>query len=123
MNASLSAPGPSVAQRQGFSLRQLFSRQRVVNFLKVILPFAVLASFFPDVALAAGAGAGKDMLKAGDADVKATAGSGSTLVKWIILGEVLVGGVMYLATKNLKYLGGFIVLSILFTVGMKVAGY
>ncbi|WP_304621563.1 type IV conjugative transfer system pilin TraA, partial [Serratia sp. ME43] len=50
MNALLSAQGPSVAQRQGFSLRKLFSRQRVVNFLKVILPFAVLASFFPEVA-------------------------------------------------------------------------
>ncbi|WP_370530081.1 type IV conjugative transfer system pilin TraA, partial [Serratia sp. ME43] len=40
-----------------------------MNFLKVILPFAVLASFFPEVALAAG---GKDMLQSGDADVKAT---------------------------------------------------
>ncbi|MDY0768538.1 MULTISPECIES: type IV conjugative transfer system pilin TraA [Serratia] len=122
MNASLSAQGLSVAQRQGFSLRKLFSRQRVVNFLKVILPFAVLASFFPEVALAAGAG-GKDMLKSGDADVKATAGSGSTMVRWIIVTEVLVGAVMYMATKNLKYLSGFIVVSVLIAVGMKVAGY
>ncbi|MFE8665864.1 type IV conjugative transfer system pilin TraA [Serratia nevei] len=121
MNASLSAQGSSVAQRQGFSLRKLFSRQRVVNFLKVILPFAVLASFFPEVALAAGGG--KDMLQSGDADVKATAGSGSTMVRWIIAAEVLVGAVMYMATKNLKYLSGFIVISVLITVGMKVAGY
>ena len=120
MNASLSAQGSSVAQRQGFSLRKLFSRQRVVNFLKVILPFAVLASFFPELALAAG---GKDMLQSGDADVKATAGSGSTMVKWIVLVEVLVGAVMYMATKNLKYLSGFIVVSVLIAVGMKVAGY
>lgn len=121
MNASLSAQGSSVAQRQGFSLRKLFSRQRVVSFLKVILPFAVLASFFPEVALAAGGG--KDMLQSGDADVKATAGSGSTMVRWIIVTEVLVGAVMYMATKNLKYLSGFIVVSVLIAVGMKVAGY
>lgn len=121
MNASLSAQGPAVAQNKGFSLSKMFSRQRVVNFLKFLLPMAVLAAFFPQVALAAGAGA--DMLKPGDATVKATAGSGSTMYKWIILGEVVAGLVLYVLTHSFKFLFGFIILSIIGNVGMKVAGY
>ena len=119
MNASLSAQGPAVAQSQGFSLSKMFSRQRVVNFLKFLLPMAVLATFFPQGALAAGA----DMLKPGDATVKATAGSGSTMYKWIILGEVVAGLVLYVLTHSFKFLFGFIILSIIGNVGMKVAGY
>ncbi|BEL97558.1 type IV conjugative transfer system pilin TraA [Serratia ureilytica] len=121
MNASLSAQGPSVAQRQGFSLRQLFSRQRVVNFLKLVLPFAVLTALFPQLALAAGASG--DLLKTGDDTVKQTAGSGSTMYKWIILGEVLTGLCLYVFTHSFKFLFGFIILSIIGNVGMKVAGY
>lgn len=121
MNASLIAQGRAIASRQGFSLRKMFSRHRVVSFLKFLLPMAVLAALFPQVVLAAGASG--DLLKSGDATVKQTAGSGSTMYKWIILGEVVAGLVLYILTHSFKFLFGFIILSIIGNVGMKVAGY
>ncbi|HBZ2909743.1 TPA: type IV conjugative transfer system pilin TraA, partial [Klebsiella pneumoniae] len=54
---------------------------------------------------------------------KGTFGKDSSVVKWVILAEVLVGAVMYMTTKNLKFLAGFAILSVFVTVGMSVAGY
>ncbi|PVF84822.1 pilin [Klebsiella aerogenes] len=41
----------------------------------------------------------------------------------MILAEVIVGGIMYMMTKNVKFLAGFAILSVFVTVGMSVAGY
>lgn len=100
--------------------RRLFSRPAVMKLLKFILPFTVLASLFPQVVFAT---AGTDLMVGGNASVAATFGSKSSIVKWIILAEVLVGATLYMATKNLKYLSGFAIVSIVISVGMKVAGY
>ncbi|HCS2033599.1 TPA: conjugal transfer protein TraA, partial [Shigella sonnei] len=37
--------------------------------------------------------------------------------------EVLVGAVMYMMTKNVKFLVGFAILSVFIAVGMSVAGF
>lgn len=79
---------------------------------------ALLLAFFPEVACATG-----DLLKPGDAAVRATTGAESTMYKWIILGEVLAGMVLYVLTHSFKFLFGFIILSIIGNVGMKVAWY
>ncbi|NCG53643.1 type IV conjugative transfer system pilin TraA [Serratia fonticola] len=122
MITALSAQGNSITPSKGKSLfRKLFCRTSVIKALKTILPFAVLAAFFPQLALAAGSGT--DLLQSGDADVKATIGSNSVAMKWLIAIEVVVGTVLYIATKNLKYLSGFIVVSILLAVGFRVAGF
>lgn len=56
MNA-VSIQGNNVVNGKGNSLfRKLFSRTSVIKALKSILPFAVLAAFFPQLALAAGTG-------------------------------------------------------------------
>lgn len=99
--------------------RRLFSRPAVMKLLKFFLPFTVLASLFPQVVFATGT----DLMVGGNASVAATFGSKSSIVKWIILAEVLVGATLYMATKNLKYLSGFAIVSIVISVGMKVAGY
>lgn len=97
-----------------------FSRKRVINFLSVILPVAVLSLFFSEAAMATG---GKDLMAAGKDTVKKTFGSDSTVIGWVILAEVIVGGVMYLMTKNVKFLFGFAILCVFVNVGMGVAGY
>ena len=62
-------------------------------------------------------------MASGNETVKGTFGKDSSVVKWVILAEVLVGAVMYMTTKNLKFLAGFAILSVFVTVGMSVAGY
>lgn len=101
--------------------KKKFSKLGFLKALKVALPVAAVAAFFPETVLAAGAG--KDLMSSGDETVKGTFGKDSSVVKWVILSEVLVGAVMYMTTKNLKFLAGFAILSVFVTVGMSVAGY
>ncbi|MEZ6878634.1 type IV conjugative transfer system pilin TraA [Enterobacter sp. KBR-315C3_2022] len=101
--------------------KKKFTRLGFLKALKVALPVAAVAAFFPETVLAAGAG--KDLMSSGDETVKGTFGKDSSVVKWVILAEVLVGAVMYMTTKNLKFLAGFAILSVFVTVGMSVAGY
>lgn len=42
--------------------------------------------------------------------------------KWVVLAEVLVGAVMYMMTKNVKFLAGFAIISVFIAVGMAVVG-
>ncbi|MFT2798515.1 type IV conjugative transfer system pilin TraA [Serratia sp. N21D137] len=110
MNA---APAPASKKK--------FSKVDLLKALKFGLPIAAVATAFPETVMAAGAG--KDLMASGDSTVKGTFGSESSMVKWVILAEVLVGGVMYMTTKNLKFLAGFAILSVFIAIGMTVAGY
>lgn len=101
--------------------KKKFGKVELLKALKYALPVATVAAFFPETVLAAGAG--KDLMSSGDDTVKGTFGKDSSVVKWVILAEVLVGAVMYMTTKNLKFLAGFAILSVFVTVGMSVAGY
>ena len=82
--------------------------------------FTCLMMLFPELAMAAGKG---DLMAKGQETVKATFGKNSSIVKWIVLAEVLVGAVMYMMTKNIKFLVGFAILSVFIAVGMSVAGF
>ncbi|CAM3871821.1 type IV conjugative transfer system pilin TraA [Klebsiella variicola subsp. variicola] len=64
-----------------------------------------------------------DLMKSGDATVKGTFGKSSSVVKWVVLAEVVAGGIMYMMTKNVKFLFGFAIISTFITIGMSVAGY
>ncbi len=119
--STLVADGCVSSKRSMFSkVTKMFSRKKVVNFLSVILPVAVLGLLFSDAAMATG---GKDLMASGKDTVKKTFGSDSTVLGWVILAEVIVGGVMYMMTKNVKFLFGFAILIVFTTVGMNVAGY
>jgi type IV conjugative transfer system pilin TraA len=83
------------------------------------LPAAVLMMFFPQLAMAA---QGQDLMASGNTTVKATFGKDSSVVKWVVLAEVLVGAVMYMMTKNVKFLAGFAIISVFIAVGMAVVG-
>ncbi|AYU97824.1 MULTISPECIES: type IV conjugative transfer system pilin TraA [Enterobacteriaceae] len=101
--------------------KKKLSKVALLKALKFALPVAALAAFFPETVLASTAG--KDLMASGNETVKGTFGKDSSVVKWVILAEVLVGAVMYMTTKNLKFLAGFAILSVFIAVGMSVAGY
>ncbi|CAM3775233.1 type IV conjugative transfer system pilin TraA [Rahnella bruchi] len=121
MNTSLKVQATAVSENTRYSYPRLFLLKKSLIAMKTLLPAAVLAAFFPDVVIAAGAG--KDLMQSGDASVKATFGSDSSIVKWVVLAEVLVGAIMYMMTKNVKFLAGFAILSVFIAIGMSVAGY
>ncbi len=63
-----------------------------------------------------------DLMKSGDATVKGTFGKQSSVVKWVVLAEVVAeSGIMYMMTKNVKFLFGFAIISTFITIGMSVA--
>ena len=96
-----------------------FSKIALLNVMKFAFTFAALVVSFPEIASASS----NDLMAKGNSTVKDTFGKDSSVVKWVILAEVLVGAVMYMTTKNLKFLAGFAILSVFITVGMSVAGY
>ena len=129
MDAVLSVQGASapVRNKSFFSkftrLKKYFSfrpsRLNMLRLARAVIPAAVLMMFFPQLAMASG---GQDLMASGNSTVKATFGKDSSVVKWVILAEVLVGAVMYMMTKNVKFLAGFAIVSVFITVGMTVAG-
>lgn len=68
------------------------------------------------------AGAAKDLLKPGDDAVKATFGQDSSLMKWLLIGEVVIAIATYIGTRSFKVLGGIIVLSVFINVAFAIIG-
>ncbi|MCQ5503501.1 type IV conjugative transfer system pilin TraA, partial [Escherichia coli] len=93
----------------------------MLRLARAVIPAAVLMMFFPQLAMAAGS-SGQDLMQSGNSTVKATFGKDSSVVKWVVLAEVLVGAVMYMMTKNVKFLAGFAIISVFIAVGMAVVG-
>lgn len=77
-----------------------FTRLNMLRLVRAVIPVAVLMMLFPELAMAAGKG---DLMAKGNDTVKATFGKDSSIVKWVVLAEVLVGAVMYMMTKNVKF--------------------
>ncbi|HDZ1003894.1 TPA: type IV conjugative transfer system pilin TraA [Klebsiella variicola] len=121
MNAVLSVQGSAVSEKTKPSfLSRVFNKKKALKVAKVALPVAAVAAFFPDAAMATTTAT--DLMKSGDATVKGTFGKQSSVVKWVVLAEV-VAGIMYMMTKNVKFLFGFAIISTFITIGMSVAGY
>jgi type IV conjugative transfer system pilin TraA len=121
MNAVLSVQDTAVSEETKPSfLSRVFNKKKALKVAKVALPVAAVA-FFPDAAMATTTAT--DLMKSGDATVKGTFGKSSSVVKWVVLAEVVAGGIMYMMTKNVKFLFGFAIISTFITIGMSVAGY
>ncbi|HDR2357222.1 TPA: type IV conjugative transfer system pilin TraA, partial [Enterobacter roggenkampii] len=80
--------------------RKKSSKVALLKTLKFALPVAALAAFFPETVLATTTKS-KDLMAAGNETVKDTFGKDSSVVKWVILAEVIVGAIMYMTTKNI----------------------
>lgn len=120
MNAVSSVQGIAVPEKSKPSfLSRVFSKKTALKTLKYALPAVAVAALFPQVAMATAT----DLMKSGDTTVKGTFGKSSSVVKWVVLAEVIVGAIMYMTTKNIKFLAGFAILSVFISVGMTVAGY
>ncbi len=116
MNTVLSVQGASApVEKKSFFSK--FTRLNMLRLARAVIPAAVLMMFFPQLALAR-PGAGQDLMQSGNSTVKATFGKDSSVVKWVVLAEVLVGAVMYMMTKNVKFLAGFAIISVFIAVGM-----
>lgn len=121
MNAVLSVQGASAPVKKK-SFFSKFTRLNMLRLARAVIPAAVLMMFFPHLAMAAGSSSGQDLMASGNTTVKATFGKDSSVVKWVVLAEVLVGAVMYMMTKNVKFLAGFAIISVFIAVGMAVVG-
>ncbi|WP_413620526.1 type IV conjugative transfer system pilin TraA [Klebsiella pneumoniae] len=113
MNAVLSVQGSAVPEKTKPSfMSRVFNKKKALKAAKVALPVAAVATT-----------TATDLMKSGDATVKGTFGKQSSVVKWVVLAEVVAGGIMYMMTKNVKFLFGFAIISTFITIGMSVAGY
>ena len=110
MDAVLSVQGASAPVKKK-SFFSKFTRLNMLRLARAVIPAAVLMMFFPQLAMAASS-SGQDLMASGNNTVKATFGKDSSIVKWIVLAEVLVGAVMYMMTKNVKFLAGFAIISV-----------
>lgn len=116
MNTVLSVQGASApVEKKSFFSK--FTRLNMLRLVRAVIPVAVLMMLFPELAMAAGKGT--DLMAKGQETVKATFGKDSSIVKWVVLAEVLVGAVMYMMTKNVKFLVGFAILSVFIAVGIR----
>ncbi len=92
MNTILSVQGAS-APVEKKSFFSKFTRLNMLRLARAVIPAAVLMMFFPQLAMAA-QGAGQDLMQS----------------------------VMYMMTKNVKFLAGFAIISVFIAVGMAVVG-
>ena len=113
MDAFLSVQGASAPVKKK-SFFSKFTRLNMLRLVRAVIPVAVLMMLFPELAMAAGKG---DLMAKGN-----DTGKDSSIVKWVVLAEVLVGAVMYMMTKNVKFLVGFAIISVFIAVGMSVVG-
>ncbi|EIA5400684.1 type IV conjugative transfer system pilin TraA [Escherichia coli] len=123
MDAVLSVQGASAPVKKK-SFFSKFTRLNMLRLARAVIPAAVLMMFFPQLAMAAQGQdlMAQDLMASGNTTVKATFGKDSSVVKWVVLAEVLVGAVMYMMTKNVKFLAGFAIISVFIAVGMAVVG-
>jgi type IV conjugative transfer system pilin TraA len=63
-----------------------------------------------------------DLLKPGDAAVKGTFGKDSSLMTWLLIGEVVTAILAYVISKNVKLLFGVIVLSVFINIAFAIIG-
>ncbi|MDX9668652.1 type IV conjugative transfer system pilin TraA [Pseudomonas sp. P5_152] len=102
-------------------IHTMFSKPR--NYVAELRATKVLLAFLLSLGVigVAHATGGTDMLSSAAAPVSKTFGAGSTMAKWLILAEVIVGTIMYIKTKNMMLLMGAIVVVVFTSVGFGLA--
>lgn len=92
--------------------------KKVMHFMVM---FALTCALFLVMAHGCWA-AGSDLLKPGDETVKATFGQDSSMMTWLLIGEVVTGILAYVISKNIKVLFGVIVLSVFINIAFAIIG-
>lgn len=97
-------------------IKNLMTNKKVMHF---IVMFALTCALF--LVMAHGCLAA-DLLQPGDTTVKDTFGQDSSLMTWLLIGEVVTGILAYVITKNIKILFGVIVLSVFINIAFAIIG-
>ena len=114
MELSIKAKGISVFKKVKSAITGMNQARRMAGG---IIP-AIAAMLFSSGVLAAG----EDLMAPGKEAVNATFGADSSIAKWIILAEVIVGIITYIKTKNMFMLFGIAVVIVFTTIGFGLAG-
>lgn len=109
LNTEASLNKPSVLQR--VMRRPAMVYFGVVAFLTAALFLVTGDSSFAD-----------DLLKPGNAAMNDTVGKDSSVMRWLLMLEVLSAIFGYIVTRNLKVLGGIVGLSIFITICYAIIG-
>lgn len=88
--------------------------KKVTNFILLFFIVSALAIIMAHGCWAA------DLLKAGDTTVKDTFGQDSSLMTWLLIGEVVTATLSYVATKNIKVLFGVILISVFINIAFAI---
>ncbi|UJD92292.1 type IV conjugative transfer system pilin TraA (plasmid) [Rahnella aquatilis] len=113
MELSIKAKGISVFKKVKSTFSEINQARKVAGG---IIP-AIAAMLFCSNAFAEG----KDLMAPGKETVSATFGADSSIAKWIILAEVIVGIITYIKTKNMFMLFGIAVVIVFTTIGFGLA--
>jgi type IV conjugative transfer system pilin TraA len=100
-------------------LNNNLSRKRMIHLMVM---FALTCALFLVMMHGSWAADAKDLLQPGDETVKATFGQNSSMMTWLLIGEVVTGILAYVMTKNIKVLFGVIVLSVFINIAFAIIG-
>ncbi|MCK8148046.1 type IV conjugative transfer system pilin TraA [Citrobacter sedlakii] len=64
----------------------------------------------------------EDLLKSGDQTVTDTVGKDSSVIRWMLILEILAAILLYVLTRNIRVLGGIIALSIFINIAYVIVG-
>lgn len=98
-------------------LKKLLNVFNKKNLKKLFLPFSIIAGCW---LLSNSAYAADDLLATGNEIVNKTLGKDSSLVRWLLILEVLAGIWMYIKTKNLVVLLGFVAVIVCINIAFSV---
>jgi type IV conjugative transfer system pilin TraA len=87
-----------------------------------VVLFALTCALFLVMVHDGWAATSQDLLAPGDATVKATFGQDSSMMTWLLIGEVVTGILTYVISKNIKVLFGVIVLSVFINIAFAIIG-
>jgi len=93
--------------------------KKVMHFMVM---FALTGASFLVMMHGSWAASSGDLLAPGDATVKATFGQDSSMMTWLLIGEVVTGILAYVISKNIKVLFGVIVLSVFINIAFAIIG-
>lgn len=93
--------------------------KKVMHFMVM---FALTCALFLVMMHGSWAADAKDLLQPGDATVQATFGQDSSMMKWLLIGEVVTAILAYVISKNIKVLFGVIVISVFINIAFAIIG-
>jgi len=113
MELSIKAKGASVFKKAKNKISEMNQARKNAGG---IIPALAVMMLYSGNAMA------DDLMAAGQETVTGTFGADSSIAKWIILAEVIVGIITYIKTKNMFMLFGIAIVIVFTTIGFGLVG-